>query len=72
MLDFGILAFVDTYPSVCSHLFHRIPLSRDPPRFIYLALSLFSEEAFWSRWLESNTLYDFPLAIRIKSATVTI
>jgi hypothetical protein len=50
LLVYSVLAFVDTYPTVCSYLFRRISLSRDHPRFFSLALSLFVEEAFWPRY----------------------
>jgi hypothetical protein len=50
MLDCSVLAFVDTYPTVCSYLFRQISLSRDHSRFFSLALSLFVEEVFWPRY----------------------
>jgi hypothetical protein len=50
VLDCSVLAFVDTYPTVCSYLFRQISLSRDHSRFFSLALSLFVEEAFWPRY----------------------
>jgi hypothetical protein len=46
LLDFSVLTLLDSYPTVCSCLFRRIPLSRDRPHSVYLALSLFVEGTF--------------------------